>query len=59
MQADGKGWIYVPAGLQDGPLPTHYEPQESVMKNPLYGQQCNPERMEWCAQGQSVPPGLR
>lgn len=47
MQADGKGWIYVPSGLQDGPLPTHYEAQESVVKNPLYGQQCNPERMEW------------
>ena len=47
MQADGKGWIFVPAGLQDGPLPTHYEPEESVMKNPLYGQQCNPVRMEW------------
>ena len=47
MQADGKGWIFVPTGLQDGPLPTHYEPQESVVKNPLYGQQCNPERMEW------------
>lgn len=47
MQADGKGWIYVPTGLQDGPLPTHYEAQESVVKNPLYGQQCNPERMEW------------
>jgi formate dehydrogenase major subunit len=47
MQADGKGWIYVATGLQDGPLPTHYEPEESVIKNPLYGQQCNPERMEW------------
>ncbi len=47
MQADGKAWIYVPAGLEDGPLPTHYEPQESVIKNPLYGQQCNPMRMEW------------
>ena len=47
MQADGKGWIYVPAGLEDGPLPTHYEPEESVVKNPLYGQQCNPMRMEW------------
>jgi formate dehydrogenase major subunit len=47
MQADGKGWIFVPAGLQDAPLPTHYEPEESVVKNPLYGQQCNPERMEW------------
>ncbi|MBV9500701.1 MAG: formate dehydrogenase-N subunit alpha [Acidobacteriaceae bacterium] len=47
MQADGKGWIYVATGLADGPLPTHYEPQESIVKNPLYGQQCNPERMEW------------
>ena len=47
MQSDGKGWIYVPSGLQDGPLPVHYEPQESVLKNPLYGQQCNPTRMEW------------
>ncbi len=47
MQADGKGWLYVATGLKDGPLPSHYEPQESVTKNPLYGQQCNPERMEW------------
>jgi formate dehydrogenase major subunit len=47
MQADGKAWLFVPSGLHDGPLPTHYEPQESVMKNPLYGQQCNPARMEW------------
>ena len=47
MQADGKGWIFVPTGLQDGPLPTHYEPEESLIKNPLYGQQCNPLRMEW------------
>ena len=47
MQADGKGWIYVPSGLQDGPLPTHYEHQESLIRNPLYGQQCNPARMEW------------
>jgi formate dehydrogenase major subunit len=31
----------------DGPLPTHYEPQESVVENPIYGQQCNPARMEW------------
>ena len=47
MQADGKGWLYVASGLQDGPLPTHYEPQESVVRNPIYGQQCNPARMEW------------
>ena len=47
MNADGKSWIFAPNGLQDGPLPTHYEPQESVMKNPLYGQHANPARMEW------------
>ena len=47
MQSDGKGWIFVPTGLLDGPLPTHYEPEESVVQNPLYGQQCNPSRMEW------------
>ena len=29
MQADGRGWLFAPAGLADGPLPTHYEPQES------------------------------
>ena len=44
MQADGKGWLFVPAGLTDGPLPTHYEPQESPFDNPLYSQQRNPVR---------------
>ena len=47
MQADGMGWLFAPTGIVDGPLPTHYEPHESVMQNPLYGQQRNPERMEW------------
>jgi formate dehydrogenase major subunit len=28
----------------DGPLPTHYEPQESPVPNPLYRQQKNPVR---------------
>ena len=44
MQADGLGWIYVPQGLEDGPLPTHYEPQESPFRNRLYEQQSNPAR---------------
>ncbi|NEK84242.1 molybdopterin-dependent oxidoreductase [Blastococcus saxobsidens] len=42
MQGDGKAWLYAPAGLVDGPLPTHYEPAESVVENPLYKQQANP-----------------
>jgi len=44
MQSDGKAWLYVPSGLTDGPLPSHYEPQESPFGNPLYGQQVNPAR---------------
>ena len=44
MQADGKAWLYAPAGLTDGPLPAHYEPQESPVRNPLYAQQRNPAR---------------
>jgi formate dehydrogenase major subunit len=50
MNGDGKAWLFAPQGLLDGPLPTHYEPQESVIRNPLYGQQCNPARMEWMRQ---------
>jgi formate dehydrogenase major subunit len=44
MQADGKAWLFVPTGLTDGPLPTHYEPQESPFRNLLYTQQRNPVR---------------
>ncbi len=44
MQADGKGWLYAPTGLLDGPMPTHYEPHESPVSNPLYRQQANPTR---------------
>jgi len=44
MQADGKAWLYVPAGLTDGPLPAHYEPQDSPFPNLLYRQQRNPAR---------------
>jgi formate dehydrogenase major subunit len=47
MQTDGKAWLYVPAGLTDGPLPTHYEPEESPFENPLYGQRANPAREEF------------
>jgi formate dehydrogenase major subunit len=47
MQSDGKGWLFAPNGIVDGPLPAHYEPEESPVKNALYGQQCNPMRREW------------
>jgi formate dehydrogenase major subunit len=44
MQADGKAWLFTPAGLVDGPMPAHYEPQESPLPNLLYRQQHNPVR---------------
>ncbi len=44
LHPDGRGWIYSPTGLVDGPLPTHYEPHESPVENPLYRQQQNPTR---------------
>lgn len=42
LHPDGVGWLYVASGLKDGPLPTHYEPLESVVENALYDQQTNP-----------------
>ncbi len=43
LHPDGLGWLWVPSGLKDGPLPTHYEPHESPVRNPLYStQQTNP-----------------
>lgn len=43
MHPDGRGWLYVSSGLKDGPLPTHFEPLESLVRNPVYPeQQTNP-----------------
>jgi formate dehydrogenase major subunit len=47
MEADGHCQLFVPSGLKDGPLPTHYEPIESPVKNPLYDQQINPTAKIW------------
>jgi formate dehydrogenase major subunit len=44
MQSDGKAWLFAPAGLTDGPMPAHYEPEESPFENAFYGQQSNPAR---------------
>jgi len=58
MQADGMGWIYVPQGIVDGPLPTHYEPHESPFRNALYGQRANPRRQQNdLAEDRYNPPG--
>ncbi len=48
MMTDGKAWLFAPAGVVDGPLPTHYEPPESPVTNPLHPrQQHNPARLRY------------
>jgi formate dehydrogenase major subunit len=48
MQADGVGWLFSPAGLLDGPMPTHYEPLESPVENLLYPDiSANPAALRW------------
>ena len=42
LKPDGKGWLFAPSGVKDGPLPTHYEPVESPVGNALYKQRTNP-----------------
>jgi formate dehydrogenase major subunit len=44
LHPDGLGWLYAPTGLVDGPLPTHYEPHESPIDNPMYGIGASPTR---------------
>jgi formate dehydrogenase major subunit len=56
MKPDGVAWLYVPTGLVDGPLPTHYEPAESPVRNPLYPQQSSPVLKYWKRTGNELSP---
>lgn len=47
MISDGKASLFVPSGLKDGPLPSHYEPVESPVRNLIYSQQNNPAAKKW------------
>jgi formate dehydrogenase major subunit len=48
MNVEGRGRLYVPTGLTDGPLPTHYEPVESPVTNLLYPKMpTNPVVKHW------------
>jgi formate dehydrogenase major subunit len=47
MIADGKAGLFTPAGVKDGPLPAHFEPVESPVRNLLYRQQVNPAAKQW------------
>jgi formate dehydrogenase major subunit len=42
MNAEGKGLLWSPSGMKDGPLPEHYEPVESPVTNKLNKRQFNP-----------------
>ena len=59
MMADGRGWLFAPTGVIDGPLPTHYEPLESPVENRLYpGVAANPAALTWeRAENPLVAPG--
>lgn len=47
MSADGRAWLFAPSGLKDGPLPTHYEPVESPVRNRVHKQQDSPVAKKW------------
>ena len=56
MQADGKGWLWAPKGVLDGPLPEHYEPHESPLRNPVHRQQANPTRLVYAREDNPSNP---
>jgi len=58
LHEDGLGWLHVPKGLQDGPMPTHYEPLESPVHNALYSRDTNPV-VNWLTRHENrfAPPG--
>jgi formate dehydrogenase major subunit len=58
LHEDGLGWLHVPQGLQDGPMPTHYEPLESPVHNALYSRDTNPA-VNWFTRQENrfAPPG--
>ncbi len=56
MMADGKAALFVPSGLKDGPLPTHYEPIESPVRNPLHARQRSPAAKEWSRDDDPIAP---
>jgi formate dehydrogenase major subunit len=54
MKPDGKGWLFFPYGMKDGPMPTHYEPWESPVHNPFHrGHERNPQTKVWDVPGNS------
>ena len=58
MMPDGRGWLFAPSGLLDGPLPTHYEPFESPVAHALYPDlRMNPAAVKWQRPENPYNPG--
>ncbi len=47
MLPEGQARFFTPSGLKEGPMPEHYEPVESPVKNLINKQQNNPMAMRW------------
>ena len=47
MHPDGVGWLFVASGLKDGPLPTHYEPLESPVRNRALSRAATNPAADW------------
>jgi formate dehydrogenase major subunit len=47
LQSDGKAALFVPRGLQDGPLPVHFEAAESPQRNRVYQQDGSPVAIQY------------
>ena len=55
MEADGQCMLFATSGLRDGPLPTHYEPAESPVRNALHpSRQANPAAKIWQRAGNAL-----
>ncbi len=58
LHEDGLAWLYIPEGLQDGPMPAHYEALESPVHNALYRRDTNPPEKWFTREGNRfAPPG--
>jgi formate dehydrogenase major subunit len=58
LKPDGRGWLFAPSGLKDGPLPTYYEPLESPVSNALYARQDSPVARRFRRPDNAIsPPG--
>lgn len=55
MIPDGVAGLFVPSGLKDGPLPEHYEPVETPVRNAFHpGLDGNPAAPRWAYDGNPI-----